>query len=264
MKRILVFLAWLPVLAQAQVADVKFEQNLSWEQIKAKAKLEHKYIFVDCFATWCGPCRRMEKEVYPNGKVADYLNQNFISLKVQMDTTSSDGLLVRQWYSDAHLLQKNYSVNEFPGFLFFSPDGAVVTKSIGYKDTTGFLKMLAAALDPHRQYYTFLSNYKAGIKDYSAMPEMIRAALLLNDKGVADTMGQDYLHNYLYNLKDDQLYKEESIRFMSFGIRSSKEKAFDVFYYHSKRVDQIVGPHYSAGMVEYIIAKEDIDPYLVK
>ncbi len=36
---------------------IHFENGLSWEQIKEKAKAEHKYIFVDCYATWCGPCK---------------------------------------------------------------------------------------------------------------------------------------------------------------------------------------------------------------
>jgi thiol:disulfide interchange protein len=42
---------------------INFENNLSWEQVKEKAKAENKYIFVDCYATWCGPCKAMDKEV---------------------------------------------------------------------------------------------------------------------------------------------------------------------------------------------------------
>ena len=46
-----------------QYKGIHFEQGLSWKDILAKAKAEHKYIFVDCYATWCGPCKYMDKNV---------------------------------------------------------------------------------------------------------------------------------------------------------------------------------------------------------
>src|SRR5689334_7898174 len=38
---------------------VQWTTGLSWEQVKQKAQLEKKYIFLDCLATWCGPCKMM-------------------------------------------------------------------------------------------------------------------------------------------------------------------------------------------------------------
>src|SRR5882757_3769272 len=100
---------------------VHFEQGLSWDQVKAKAKSESKYIFVDCYATWCGPCKMMDEKVYTLKDVGDYFNKHFISVKVQLDKTDTDDSLVRKWYNEAVNIQKNYSVNAFPTFLFFSP-----------------------------------------------------------------------------------------------------------------------------------------------
>jgi thiol:disulfide interchange protein len=42
---------------------IRFEHGLSWAQVKEKAKAENKYIFMDCYATWCGPCKAMDKNV---------------------------------------------------------------------------------------------------------------------------------------------------------------------------------------------------------
>jgi len=37
---------------------IRFVQGLTWEKVVKRAKKENKYIFVDCYTTWCGPCKR--------------------------------------------------------------------------------------------------------------------------------------------------------------------------------------------------------------
>jgi len=83
---------------------IRFEQDLSWEQIKAKAKGENKYIFIDVYATWCGPCKMMDRDVYPNDIVGAVVNDQFISVKIQMDRTAYDNELVKRRYADARSL----------------------------------------------------------------------------------------------------------------------------------------------------------------
>src|SRR5882724_2814275 len=80
---------------------INFEQSLSWEQVKAKAKAENKYIFVDCYATWCVPCKNMEKNVYPIDSIGDFVNSHYIPVKIQFDRTKADNEQVKAWYEDA-------------------------------------------------------------------------------------------------------------------------------------------------------------------
>src|SRR5215831_9330297 len=58
---------------------VHFEDNLSWSAIQAKARAENKFIFVDCYTSWCGPCKYMAKNIFPQQEAGDFFNDKFIS-----------------------------------------------------------------------------------------------------------------------------------------------------------------------------------------
>src|SRR5581483_3216005 len=113
--------------------SIHFSTEKSWQQIKTEAKVEGKFIFVDCYATWCGPCKMMDKQVYTNDSVGAFMNDHFVSVKVQMDTSQSDNQYTKDWYQIAHELQSSYKVNSLPTYLFFSPNGEIVHKEIGAK-----------------------------------------------------------------------------------------------------------------------------------
>ena len=51
---------------------IKGITGLFWEQIKQKAKQENKYIFIDAYTTWCGPCKMMDEYVYANDSESNF------------------------------------------------------------------------------------------------------------------------------------------------------------------------------------------------
>ena len=115
----------------AQGTGVHFEHKLSWTEVQAKAKAENKYIFMDCFTTWCGPCRHMRDVIFPQAEMGEYFNDKFVNIEVQLDTTSKDNEQVKSWYADAHAIMKQYSINAFPTYLIFAPDGRVLHRIVG-------------------------------------------------------------------------------------------------------------------------------------
>ncbi len=88
-SRILLFLLLLAT-ATTHAQGVNFEEKLSWPKILAKAKSEDKYIFVDFFTTWCGPCRAMRAMLLTQPAAASYFNDKFICVSIQLDTTAND------------------------------------------------------------------------------------------------------------------------------------------------------------------------------
>ena len=118
MKTILIFSVFFfmhSVLCNAQVDFVKFD----WEEIKKNAAQDNKFIMVDMTATWCYWCKVMEKKVFPDKKVGEYFNANFISSKLY-DTDPM-----------AENFSKKYNVNSFPTFLFFDSKGNLINKMEG-------------------------------------------------------------------------------------------------------------------------------------
>ncbi|PWS33343.1 thioredoxin family protein [Pedobacter paludis] len=122
-----------------------FDNKLSWEALKSKAKAENKYIFLDCFATWCGPCKAMDADVFPRKVVGDALNRGFINVKIQFDQTSADNSYVKSWANDARTIEQQYQITGFPTYLFFSPDGELVQRETGYLNVTSFLELINKA-----------------------------------------------------------------------------------------------------------------------
>src|SRR2546421_11430127 len=252
------------ILAIAQEEKgIRFEDELSWQQVLGKAKTENKFVFVDCFATWCGPCKLMDKEVYPKESVGNYINEKFISVKAQMDTSKQDNGQVKNWYASARDLRQQYKVTAFPTYLFFTPEGKIVHRGVGAVRDSDFLRLSANALNPAKQYYTLLENYRQGNKDYPGMAYLVTKSKSIGDNETANAIARDYLDNYLYKLSEDELPTKDNIEFIRSSAKTSKEKWFDMFYRKGKKIDVMMGmADYAQGFVDYIITLEEIDPRL--
>jgi len=64
MRNIWAIILFMPFLSKSQdiVSEgIQFIKSSSWEQVLQKAKAENKIIFIDCYTTWCAPCKAMEK-----------------------------------------------------------------------------------------------------------------------------------------------------------------------------------------------------------
>jgi thiol-disulfide isomerase/thioredoxin len=153
---------------------IHFEEGLTWDEIKIKAKRENKDIFVDCYASWCGPCKEMEKNIYPLEEVGNFFNEHFVSVKVQMDRTDKDDGPTRNWYDDAKMLFDRYLIQAYPTFLFLSADEKQLNHYEGGLNSTGFLEIAANAIDPEKQLYRMSEKFRPGTMDTSQMKSIAR------------------------------------------------------------------------------------------
>jgi len=239
---------------------IKFERGLSWKQIIAKARKEGKYIFVDCYTTWCGPCKRMEKEVYPNSRVGDFYNRKFISVKIQMDTGLNDNADTKASYADARIIERKYKINAYPSLLFFMPDGRVLHKEEGARDPDQFLELAREVTDSSKNYYLLLEDYKDGKRELSQMRYLARMSMLLaNDSAQSVAIRKEYG----LKLGKEDLLTKDNIEFMHDFTQNSEDFGFEILLRHSDSINKMMNDNnYCQEIIQRIIHQEIISPSL--
>ncbi|WP_165759000.1 thioredoxin family protein [Niastella yeongjuensis] len=252
------------LFAQADSAGkgIKWVEGLSWEQVKLKALNENRFIFVDAYATWCAPCKKMDKEVYSNEQVGNALNPQFISVRVQMDQTAKDDQLVLKWYTVAKQFETQYGIEGYPSFLFFGPDGKLVYKALGMRNATEFIELTKKALtNPEDRYKESIIRFKNKELDYLSMPDLAREARQRKDKQTAIEIAGEFKQKYLDKLEGKEAFSGDNLFFIadfSWDIMKSDDRYFQFFYNNPAMADSIMKRTISQKVIQNIIYKEEI------
>lgn len=68
----------------------------NWAKAIEQAKKEKKMIFVDAYTTWCGPCRMLKQNTFPDKAAGEFFNKHFINIALDME--KGDGLAFAEKY----------------------------------------------------------------------------------------------------------------------------------------------------------------------
>lgn len=101
----------------------------TWEEAVQLAKKENKLIFLDVYATWCGPCKQLKKNTFSNTEVGTFYNQHFVN--VALDGEQGEGKISMQ----------KYGLSSFPSLLFIDNNGKVVGQTSGYHNPDQFIEL---------------------------------------------------------------------------------------------------------------------------
>lgn len=102
----------------------------TWQQALNKAKKENKYIFLDAYASWCGPCKMMKHKTFTDKAVGDFYNKHFVCIAIDMEKSG-----------DGPTLADKFSVEAYPSLIYFLPDGKLIGKAMGFRKSKEFLEM---------------------------------------------------------------------------------------------------------------------------
>jgi thioredoxin-related protein len=123
---------------------------LSFEQAIELSKKEKKFIFIDVYTTWCGPCKMMDKHTFADPFVADILNKNFYPVKLnaeQKEDIQFDGntfKFISNGGSGYHQLAAALLNNKlaYPTLVFMTEDLKIMQAIPGFHQAPDFHKIV--------------------------------------------------------------------------------------------------------------------------
>lgn len=222
-----IFLAFLLPNINGQGIDF-FEG--SFEEAVDKAQKEEKLVFVDAYATWCGPCKKMSKTVFPDEKVGDFFNQNFISLKLDMEKP-----LGRSF-------GKKFPVTAYPTLFFINEKGELLKKVVGGKSAKDFLKIGQTIVQSYDRSGDLADLYNSGNRDFDIVLKYVRA---LNN---ANKSSLKVANDYLREKKD--LSEKQMAQFTFEALTASDSRIFDLYIQQRTQIEELFGKDVSDQKIE--------------
>lgn len=218
-------LVFMSYSVMAQDRSINFETGTFAESLE-KAKKNDKLLFIDCYTSWCGPCKMLARDVFTLNEVADYFNEHFISMKV--DCEKGEGVDIG----------KRFGVSAYPTLLFIDGDGNLVCKMVGATAPNDFLPKVKENLDPETSLYGKEKRYQAGERDVDFMLDLIASY-----KNVRDTKRPTELSKELLTLvgEDKWVSKEMWDVISYFFISPYGSPYWNFILEHAKEYEKLVG-----------------------
>jgi thiol:disulfide interchange protein len=102
--------------------------NASFADALKQAAAQHKYLFVDAYASWCGPCKLLQSTTFHNKKAAEFYNANFINLSIDMEK------------GEGPQLAQVWGITAYPTLIVFTPSGKPLLGTMGYMGADDLIK----------------------------------------------------------------------------------------------------------------------------
>ena len=188
-----------------------------------------KIVFIDFYTAWCGPCKRMDKEVLAEKSVSRLIDSTFILLKV--DAEKGYGIA----------LSKKYNVTSYPTYVFLNSNASPVYKINGYMPKSDFLTQLGFAISESKEKITIDELDSLYYKNKNNAPFLYQ---YLDRRTRLRLDNSDLLDSYISLLPETERSTIENIQLITNnGDRKSKSlqigPSLDVLISNSDKLRQV-------------------------
>lgn len=177
----------------AQNRSIEFRDG-TWQEITEQARKEKKMIFVDCYTSWCGPCKMLAKNIFTQDSVADFYNGNFVCFQIDMEK------------GEGPELAKKYSVAAFPTLLYIDAQGELKHCVVGYQQAGELIQNGRNALIGQNTLPDFQKRYEAGERD----PEFVKEYIEVLYKAYRPQLQREVATEYINTLSERDFYTRET------------------------------------------------------
>ena len=191
----------------------------SWEEALVKADQEDKLIFVDAYAKWCGPCKRMAKNVFTQAAVGEYFNSNFINMKLDMEEAESDEF------------KKSFKVSAYPTLFFIDGKENLVKRAVGGKSVQLLLQLGKDVIKSYDRSGDYAEKYESGDRSYDLVLAYVKA---LNK---ADKPSQKIANDFIR--ENPSLSNNELSTLLYESLVAADSRIFDLFVENRSQIEAL-------------------------
>lgn len=208
---------------------VHFDENSDLESHLTVSKNSGKLIFIDMYTDWCGPCKRMDAEVFSQEKLGKRMNAEFINVKINAEKGAGISIA------------KKYYVTSYPTYLFLDHEGTLMHKATGFMEQDKLGKHLTRAqesLTSKDNLKNLTQKFESNRKNSTLFYQYLKKRTLL---GLDNA---DLMDEYVSLIGTQEAAKLPNLQLIadnaSFNARSLKlGKALDVLISHSFAYDSL-------------------------
>jgi len=226
----LLVLMGLSFTLQAQVNFAEVRSLDEMETAQKKASDQQLMLFVDVYATWCGPCKLMDQEVYTDPAVAKYMNENFVS--VRLDGESDYGRI----YAAAQELQG------YPSMFIFSRNGEPVSRVVGFTPAEELISSLTGTVEGYKEIQVYQTKYQRGTLDDGEFVAYIAAVREMGNQKEAERLSNEYMERVM-----GEKLSDNDIRVVAYHM-DLEDSWWPEFSSDPERLRKILGDDYMLAM----------------
>ena len=181
---------WLLTVCPGLYAEegIQFNHDKKFQEVLDMAKAQGKLVFMDCYTSWCGPCKRLAATVFTDSAVGAFFNATYVNAKFDME--KDDGLTI----------SNKYGIRAYPTLLWLDGDGNVKHKIVGGLDAPALIENGKKAVDPTPGILAGLrKQYEDGSRDINFLRDYANTLYDAQEKY------EDVFNEYLTKLTGAQL-----------------------------------------------------------
>lgn len=220
MRFLFSFLLTLLFASQMAAQGIDFFHGTWKEALKESAKTG-KPLFVDTYAKWCGPCKRMAATTFKDKEAGDFFNSNFINMKI--DAEEGEGKEFR----------KKYPVSAYPTLFFIDEKGEVLHKVVGGQDVRGLISNAELALRKVDYSREYTKKYEEGERDPAFVYEYVKSLNKSNKPSLK--VSNEYLRT------QEDVTTEFNLRFIHEAALEADSRIFKMMIEHQTAIGELVG-----------------------